>query len=142
METDIVRRAFDRLEPGGYLECQEVLVYPFCDDGTMPHDFPFRRWSLEANEASKALDRQFFIGHELKQWFARAGFTDIHERVIKVPLNSWPTEQRAREIGQNWHENLERGISGWSMGLFNRVWDIEPNHVEVSQVCLSSSAFA
>ncbi|KAH8893132.1 S-adenosyl-L-methionine-dependent methyltransferase [Thozetella sp. PMI_491] len=134
MQTDIVQRSFDRLEPGGYLECHEVLVYPFCDDGTMPTNFPFRRWALEANEASAALDRQFFVGHELKRWFIEAGFVDVHERAIKVPINPWPADRRSREIGEGWQGNLERGISGWSMGLFNRVWNIEPEHIEIGLV--------
>ena len=38
MSAQIIRPAFAHLRPGGWLECQEVVIDPFCDDGTMAAD--------------------------------------------------------------------------------------------------------
>ena len=38
MKRQIIRRAFDHLQPGGWLECQELPSLIACEDGTMPDD--------------------------------------------------------------------------------------------------------
>lgn len=49
---DIIRKSFYYTKPGGYMESQEIFPTPFCDDGTMPDDWPFLEWSKYFDQAA------------------------------------------------------------------------------------------
>ncbi|KAK0638779.1 S-adenosyl-L-methionine-dependent methyltransferase [Cercophora newfieldiana] len=121
MKTQIMQRAFDHLRPGGWLECQEVMVEPYCDDGTMPSDFGWLRWSQELAMASEMAGRQLKMGDNIKKWMEAVGFVNVREAVIKIPIGGWAKDRRLRHVGMLWQWNLMSGLSGFTLGLFNRV---------------------
>lgn len=137
MSAQILRPAFEHLRPGGWLECQEVVIDPFCDDGTMPPDFGWRTWSEEMALASDKMERQLRIGPELKQWFEDAGFVDVREAVIKIPIGGWAKDLRLKHVGMLWRRMLAEGISGFSLGLFHHVLGRSPEDIEVCMVSRS-----
>lgn len=134
MSSQILRPAFEHLRPGGWLECQEVVIDPFCDDGTMPPGFGWRTWSDEMARASDKMERQLRIGPELKQWFEDAGFVDVREAVIKIPIGGWAKDLRLKHVGMLWRRMLVEGISGFSLGLFHHVLGRSPEDIEVCMV--------
>lgn len=141
MKTQIIQRAFDHLEPGGWLECQEVNVLPTCDDGTMPEDFGWRKWAREMVRASDLTNRQLDLGEHVKTWLHEVGFVDIHEAVIKIPIGSWPKDKRLKHLGMLWQQNLLTGLHGFTMALAHNVLGKPIDEIEV-RVCAMGRYFA
>ncbi|KAK0635466.1 S-adenosyl-L-methionine-dependent methyltransferase [Bombardia bombarda] len=132
MKTQIVQPAFDHLLPGGWLECQEFVVFPECDDGTIPEAFAWKQWALEMRAVSQIANRQFELGSNLKSWFEEVGFVDVHETIYKIPINGWPRDARLKYIGMLWQRNLINGLSGFSLALQNRYGGKTVEDIEVS----------
>ncbi|KAG0652066.1 Secondary metabolism regulator LAE1 [Hyphodiscus hymeniophilus] len=128
---DVIRRGLHYLQPGGFMESQEIMSTPCCNDGTMPLDWPFLEWSRFGNEAAEKAGRPLEVAHELKNWYEEAGFVDVQEAVFKLPVNSWPNDQHLKFLGGKWEQNLLAGLSGFSMALFSRELGWSKNEIEV-----------
>ncbi|KAK0614208.1 S-adenosyl-L-methionine-dependent methyltransferase [Immersiella caudata] len=141
MQRQIMQRAFDHLRPGGWMECQEVMVEPHCDDGTMSSDFPLLRWSHELTHASEMVGRQIRIEDNIKHWMEAVGFVNVREVVVKIPIGGWPKDRRLRRIGLLWQWNLMSGMSAFTLGLFHRVLGRTVEDIQVSLVETRQSLF-
>ncbi|KAI9792987.1 MAG: hypothetical protein M1833_000974 [Piccolia ochrophora] len=129
--SQVIRNAFRYTKPGGWMECQEIYPTPFCDDGTMPQDWPFLDWSRTQDLAFMKLDRPLRIANKLKRWFEEAGFVDVHEEVFRVPLNAWPRDAYMKDIGRLHLLSLLDGLQGFSIAPFSRAFGWSANEVEV-----------
>lgn len=132
MRSQVVQQAFDKLRPGGYLETQEMDPYITSDDGTVTPEHGFFQWVAEMNRVSNLAGRPCHITPDLRQWYADAGFVDVEERVIKVPINGWHPDPEWRIIGQMWQRMILDGISGVCRAYFSRV---EGKTIEEIEVC-------
>ncbi len=132
MRSQIISRAFSHLRPGGWLECQEAPATIYCDDGSMPDDYGWLRWSREFDSVARLADRQAGIGPEIKEWMVQAGFEEVREVVFKIPLNGWAKEVRLKHVGMLWQRNLLEGLSGFSLGMFSRFLGKSVEEIEVS----------
>ncbi|EAQ92443.1 hypothetical protein CHGG_00678 [Chaetomium globosum CBS 148.51] len=121
MKNEIIQRSFDHLQPGGWLECQEIPAPVMCDDGTLPEDFGWLRWVRDFRAGGQVANRQVDLGPQLTGWMHEVGFVDIHEMTFKIPINGWPKEMRLKHIGMMWQRNLLEGLSGFSLGMFNQL---------------------
>jgi hypothetical protein len=137
MKSQIIQKAYDNLQPGGWFEAQEILALPECDDGTMPLSSPLLNWALECNSASVAADRILFVGDQLRGWLEEVGFVDVHEMVFRIPVNGWPRGRAAKYIGHMWQRNILNGVSGFTLGLLHRVKNRTLEDIEVSLVPVS-----
>ena len=133
MKNEIIQRSFDHLQPGGWLECQEIPAPVMCDDGTLPEDFGWLRWVRDFRAGGQVANRQVDLGPQLTGWMHEVGFVDIHEMTFKIPINGWPKEMRLKHIGMMWQRNLLEGLSGFSLGMFNQLGKTV-EEIEVSNV--------
>lgn len=95
----IIRKARKYLRPGAWYESQEIYPKPFCDDGTMPKDWPFLDWYNRGDEAMMLNDTPLRIGNKIKGWCEKEGLVDVHELVFKLPLSGWPLDGALKDIG-------------------------------------------
>ncbi|KAI3573573.1 S-adenosyl-L-methionine-dependent methyltransferase [Fusarium oxysporum f. sp. albedinis] len=109
MKTQIIEPAFERLKPGGWLECQELMGLLESDDDSLTDKNPFKVWCDNIVEASILANRPLNFAASMKQWFIEAGFVDVTEKVYKLPLNGWPKDRRLKRFGELWHANM-----GWT----------------------------
>jgi hypothetical protein len=128
----IINHAFRHTKPGGWMESQDLMHPPFCDDGTMPEDWPFKDWSDSMEEASMKANRPLRIAHRLKRWYREAGFVDVHEKIVKLPINSWPRDKHLKTLGKYWAEDLLAGLQGFTLALFSREFGWSKTEIEVS----------
>ncbi|KAK1246734.1 hypothetical protein MKX08_000536 [Trichoderma sp. CBMAI-0020] len=133
-ETQIARQAFDTLAPGGWLESQEVYPVPHCDDGTLKPDSALELWFRDFLNAAAEARRPLTEASSLRSIYQRVGFVDVHERVYKIPLNGWAKDAKLKEIGKMMELNMQMGLSAFSLGLFNRIYGLTPEQIEVSLV--------
>jgi hypothetical protein len=113
------------------MESQDIMHEPCCDDGTMPDDWPYKEWSEYMDEAADQAERPLTVAHLLKQWYIEAGFVDVQERVIKLPINSWPRRRYLKILGKAWAENLLAGLQGFTLALFSRIFGWNKTEIEV-----------
>ncbi|KAH7246760.1 S-adenosyl-L-methionine-dependent methyltransferase [Fusarium tricinctum] len=134
MKTQIIEPAFERLKPGGWMECQELMGLLESDDDTLTDDNPFKLWCDNIVEASILANRPLNFAASMKQWFIEVGFVDITEKVYKLPLNGWPKDRRLKRFGELWHSNMASGLQAFSYGLLHRVKGWTKEQIEVNLV--------
>jgi hypothetical protein len=128
----MIRTAFERLSPGGWLELQEPECDIACDDAEIPPDNALKKWFAQLSEASIIAERPIHETPELKRMLEEAGFVDVQEKVYKIPLNGWPSIRELKEVGHMWQVILDSGFSGFSYALFHRHLKMSKEEIEVS----------
>ncbi|KXH45427.1 hypothetical protein CNYM01_00816 [Colletotrichum nymphaeae SA-01] len=125
-----LRRCFDHLESGGWIELQEFDLFPRSDDGTLKPEHPLIRWCSLLLEASEKFGRPYVSIPPLKDLLMDVGFVDVSLSLCKWPTNTWPKEPKYKEIG-TWHgENVSGGLEGFTMAALTRALDWTPDEVE------------
>jgi hypothetical protein len=130
----MVRSAFERLRPGGWLEMQEPKCDIDSDDCEIPASHPVKRWFSELTNASILASRPIHLIPELKRMYIEAGFVDVHEKVYKIPMNGWPLSPKLKRIGGLWHRCMNDGLSGFSYAFFHRCMGMTKEEIEISLV--------
>ncbi|CZR49937.1 uncharacterized protein FPRO_16142 [Fusarium proliferatum ET1] len=117
---DIFAKAFENLEPGGYIEVQDN-VYPLASDNGTIHNTEILRWSTLMTDAAKKIGRSITVAPEFKSMLKDAGFIDIVEIKKRIPMNRWPKDSRYRELGIWSCSMLRSSLEGISMGLLTKL---------------------
>ncbi|WQF90416.1 Putative S-adenosyl-L-methionine-dependent methyltransferase superfamily [Colletotrichum destructivum] len=128
---DIIAKAYDALEPGGYLELQDHMCPLMCDDGTMSEDFKPLKWGNMLIEASKKTGRTITMAATFKQMLEDAGFVDIEEKKEFWPFNQWAKDKKYRDLGYWMQESALKGIEAVSLATFTRFLDWSPEETRV-----------
>lgn len=137
MLTQVIQQAFDKLNPGGWLECQEPEATLRCDDGTMPADHALLQWLQELGRISRLADKPCEVAQQLKGWFEQVGFVDVQEKVYKMPTCAWPEDHEQKEIGWWMEEMLASHVSGISRAYQSRVGGLSVEEHEVSSYAMA-----
>lgn len=76
----------------------------------------------------------------MKRWYEEAGFVDVQEKIIRMPMNQWPRDRHAKALGKMSEANLLAGLGAFTMGPFSRVfgWNMTEIEVRVNQSRLSN----
>lgn len=115
-----IKNSFENLEPGGYLEMQD-LTYPIaCDDDTLLPDSALVRSGKLSIEASAKAGRAIDLAPQYKDFFEKAGFVDVVEKKYKWPINEWPKDKHHKELGKWSYANMNNGLEGLLLALFTR----------------------
>lgn len=87
------------LKPGGWVELQELLGVPFCDDETMPDDDPVKKVYELAGQAFGKFGMDVHLAAKLGTGLKEAGFTNVQRVIKKVPIGHWPRDKTLRVVG-------------------------------------------
>lgn len=90
------------MKPGGWIELQEPHVNAFCDDGTMPDDYPVKVFYELLQKAFRGFGTDVHISTNLVPKLEAAGFVNIKEEIIKVPIGTWAKNKTLRLVGLYW----------------------------------------
>lgn len=133
------------LKPGAWLEFQEKHPWLLSDDGSLSDDSAMARASrlfFEAGRTSVILSLYLTLlgikfgtdpgsARQLKKIMEEAGFDQVQEHVLKLPLGPWAKDPRLKDCG--WLEmiNMIDGVEGITKMLFTRALGWSPEEVEV-----------
>ncbi|KAJ0351203.1 hypothetical protein COL154_013005 [Colletotrichum chrysophilum] len=123
------------LSDGGYLELIEIDCIPLSDDGTLTPEHSIMKTGNLLLEATTNAGRKYIYPPDLKAMMVEAGFDDVTMQLFKWPVNSWPKEQKYKEIGQWQNENLYQGWEAICMAPLTRAlgWTKEEVTVLMAQ---------
>ncbi|KAH8900312.1 S-adenosyl-L-methionine-dependent methyltransferase [Thozetella sp. PMI_491] len=126
-----IRKAYNALEPGGYLEMQDLHTPFESDDNTLSEDSDTYKLGKIFADASEKLGRPLTVAPTYKALMEKAGFVDVVEKKLKWPINSWPADKHYKELGMWYLANLDTGLEGLLMALCTRglEWSAEETHV-------------
>ncbi|KAF6816803.1 methyltransferase domain-containing protein [Colletotrichum sojae] len=133
---ELINRAYENLEPGGYLELQDHNLPVKCDDGTLTEKSKYYKWCMMVLEGLEKMGRAVGVAPLFKQMLLNAGFEDVVEKKLKWPNNPWPEDPKLKELGTWVYTSGSSGIEAISVGLFTRVhnWTIEEIRVLCAEV--------
>lgn len=94
-----LRNAYESLRDGGWIEMQELLGVPLCDDGTMAPDDPVKQVYDLAGEAFTKIGLNVRMAADLESFLLDAGFVNVQCLVKKVPIGPWAKDKTLRVIG-------------------------------------------
>ncbi|KAF4986725.1 hypothetical protein FGRMN_10702 [Fusarium graminum] len=129
-------KTFENLEPGGYVEFQEIDVFVTADDHTLTEQNSLSRWARLLHDASVKLGRPYFDPGRIKDVLSKVGFEDITEAKFKWPTNSWPKDKKHKQLGLWNNENAKSFLEAVAIAPLTRAlgWSREEVIVFLTQV--------
>lgn len=116
-EKKLFKQALEHLNPGAWFEIKGGTLPFACDDDSYKGT-ALEEWSTGMVEISTKLGQPFDNPFSYKQWLEEAGFTNITEKMIPVPINAWPKDPKMKQVGLWQQVNLMHGLQGFTVKLF------------------------
>lgn len=126
------RRAYNTLNPGGWIELQEFCNPPGseADPSLNESTSPYLRWAGLLGAGLAKTGRSFDASRNFEQPLREAGFVDIHLDRYRFPVGPWPKEKDQKAVGKMTLQNLFEYVQASGLGLFTRVHGWSANDVE------------
>ncbi|TEA17987.1 putative methyltransferase tdiE [Colletotrichum sidae] len=116
----LLRKAYDNLEPGGYIELQDNAFPIHSDDDTLK-DTSLAEWSSLLIEAVQKMGRSIEAPSHFKRMLQDAGFVDVVEIKEVWPLSPWTRDRELFYRGDWVRDTSLKGIETSCLALFTRV---------------------
>lgn len=71
-----------------------------------------KRWCELGVAGGAKFGRDFRAPQKYKQWMIEAGFVDVEEKQILVPVNTWPVDPVDSHIGGWFSLDAQKGVKG------------------------------
>ncbi|KAL2154962.1 hypothetical protein VTH82DRAFT_3638 [Thermothelomyces myriococcoides] len=105
----------------GYFEQVEIDWTPRCDDDSLPRNGSLVEWATKLLDAMDYFKRPMrFDSNTVKQQLANAGFDDIKEEVIQLPVNSWPSDIQGKTVGRWFNVGIRQALQPLSLAPLYR----------------------
>jgi len=124
-------RAYKQLKPGGYLEMQNLVMEFFSDDNTLGKAYSLLTWRRLGLEAAKKAGKEMYTSRTWEEKMKQAGFKNVKVNLYKLPLGSWPKDDKFKELGRYQRAQLLEGLKSYTPGLFIDVLDWTAEEAEV-----------
>ncbi|KUJ12577.1 S-adenosyl-L-methionine-dependent methyltransferase [Mollisia scopiformis] len=126
----MAQKIFDGLAPGGYFELQDPSFPMKCDDGTL-EGTALEEWNTLLIESMTRIGRNLLDTHNWAQHLHDAGFIDIVEHKLLVPVNPWARGKKNKLLGAISLQNMTEGVASMSTAAFTRILGWSQERLEV-----------
>ncbi|CAG9953140.1 unnamed protein product [Clonostachys rosea f. rosea IK726] len=135
-DDQLFRRAFEHLAPGGYIEFQAADPNWMSDDGTADKAENANSWLKTLVEGSAKFGKSLEIAVDWKEKMEKAGFVDIKQEILKVPIGAWPKDPTMKEMGKFMVIQQIQAVESYTPRLFSTIlgWTEEEIQVYVAKV--------
>lgn len=130
------KTVINHVKPGGWVEHVEQSSITRSDDDTIPPGGAVSKWTAYYDEIGEKLGINFRAAEASCQAMKDAGFTNVTERIIKVPQGTWPKDKRLKIWGQWFQYFVLEGLEGFVIRSFTDVlgWSYAEAQVYLAQV--------
>ncbi|KAF4546569.1 Tam domain methyltransferase protein [Lasiodiplodia theobromae] len=117
------RQIYEHLKTGGWVEHQEPSAWFETEDPGFENS-QSHFWQVQTDEASAKMGRRFNVAHEQKDRMIKAGFINVHQHVVNVPLGTWDPDKI--QLGKCALLNMVEAVRPSCLAIFTRVlgWDL------------------
>ncbi|KAM0428955.1 hypothetical protein ACHAPT_006758 [Fusarium lateritium] len=135
-EDELFRRAFEHLAPGGYVEFQAAYTRWLSDDGTAEKAENAQTWLKTLLEGSAKFGKSLEGAIGWKEKIEAAGFVDVQQQVLKLPIGSWPKDPKLKEMGKFQAIQQIQAVESYTPRVFSTVlgWKDEEIQAYVAKV--------
>ncbi|KAH6715690.1 S-adenosyl-L-methionine-dependent methyltransferase [Leptodontidium sp. MPI-SDFR-AT-0119] len=132
----VFEQAFKCTKPGGYIEHMDFDIRVVSDNGIVGPGHPMYEWSMRSIDAGEKMGRTFDIATKSKALIEAAGYVDVVETIIKIPVGTWMKDKESKVLGAWSLLFLNTGVEGFSLYLLTSVlgWSIEETQVFLATV--------
>ena len=95
----MARKSLEALRPGGWMELVDLTNPPVSDDNSMPKDSQLRKFFDILTGGCAKVGRDLHMPRKWRPLLQEAGFVNIQEKILKVPVGGWPKDRRMKEAG-------------------------------------------
>jgi hypothetical protein len=89
------------------------------------------QWGDSFFEAAEKFGTPCDTPAKLKGWMEEAGFVDVEEHILKLPVGPWPKDKRLKNVGLFEMVNMQEGLEALSMMAFTRALKWSPERVQL-----------
>ncbi len=91
------------------------------DDGSVTEDHFMAQWARTFLEAADLTGKSLRSYNFMKDLIGVAGFIDIEEKNFKVPVGTWPSDPKMKELGRWSCLFCLEGLESWALYLLSKV---------------------
>ncbi|KAK3986961.1 S-adenosyl-L-methionine-dependent methyltransferase [Cladorrhinum sp. PSN332] len=125
------RQIRTHLKPGAYCEMQEYDAWIFSDDDSFERATWTKEWVEKLDEASLQFGKRINVARHHKQWMIDAGFEDVQERVVRIPIGPWAKDPALKELGRFEQIHMQMSVASHTPALFTRVHNFSEMQVQL-----------
>ena len=103
------------MNPGGWAELQDFDYLYTSDDGTLTEDSDYYNWNRLFLDGLDSVNRDGRPAQRLREYAEAAGFINITEVKLKMPLGPWPKDPELKQIGMMNLVQMLDGVEGFSL---------------------------
>ncbi|KAI8681740.1 hypothetical protein NCS55_00426900 [Fusarium keratoplasticum] len=125
--VELHRKSLRSLRPGGWVEQVELSAIAQSEDNTIRPDSPLVTWKEIFQEVGELTGKTFMACETVGDAIREAGYVNVTERRIKLPIGMWPKDKQLKQWGAWNRQYLLQGLEGFSMrGLTELLgWSVE-----------------
>ncbi|KAL2177144.1 S-adenosyl-L-methionine-dependent methyltransferase [Thermothelomyces heterothallicus CBS 202.75] len=103
--TAVLRKVFQNLKPGGWVEVQDMVPRVSCDDNTVTPDHPLIKfYSMVKPVLREKYGFEIRILDTLPTLLQNLGFVNVHRKIFHMPLGEWARDPHLRLLGGYFRE--------------------------------------
>ena len=119
------------LLPGGWIEQVEPSIPFHCDDNTLPPNSNLAGWGIKMTAINAETGKGIDTMNTMRARIEAAGFTNIHEKLYKVPTGDWAKNKILKEAGRLNLIQFKQGMEGYIMFVLTRHGGWTPEEVQL-----------
>ena len=112
------------MKPGGWVEQIETSTIVRSDDDSMPADGALAEWDGFYDEIGEKLGVAFRAAESASQALKDAGFTNVTERILKLPLGPWAKDKQLKAWGGWFGYFVLQALEGFVLRMFTEVLEV------------------
>jgi hypothetical protein len=117
----LLQKAYNHLNPGGWLECTEFEVWIKSYNDTLRNAPDIEKWQEGLQEAANKFGRTMEVAVNLEGWLKEAGLEDVVEEKTVVPSSPWAKDKEMKAVGAYQLMNMLDAASSYGQAHFTRV---------------------
>jgi len=108
------------MNSGGWIEQIEMDINAQSDDTSPSSNSKVRELCTFTQQMGTASGRDLYISKSMKTLIEEAGFVNVQERQINLPLGSWAADPKFKDIGRFFERYYKTGLQGWLLQICTR----------------------
>ena len=112
---------------------EDLIPQIASDDNTLPDNSHLVLVTNLAVAAADNLGRPLYLARNYEEMFEAAGFVDLKMRYFRWPSNTWPDDEKDRDVGRLNCKNMGSDLEGLTRRLLARGLGLEAS--EITRYC-------